>query len=220
MGDKFLKNNNDLQLAKLLFNKGTDDALSFNCLIKKIDDDYVEFIGVSDYSEQVSLGALVDIRIYSADGVIYSSATLLRITKIKDKPVYMTTYPERYDQTQKRQYYRADLHLPITLLTVLNNGSVKQTNATTKNISGRGMCFISLDAKFPDFYSITVNIKFPNRAIVTTAEHVYTNPVTYKGSILYIHAFKFLKIEPEEINYIVKECFLYQLESKREQMKK
>lgn len=216
MANDLINDKSDVKFAKLLFNKGTDDALSFNCLIKNIEREYVNFVGMSDYSDQVSIGAPIDIRIYSTNGVVAAEATLLNMFKIGRTPVYTTTYPSPYEHTQKRAYYRADMHLPITLLIVLSNGSTKQINATTKNISGRGMCFISLDPIFPDYFSITVNIKFKDRFVVTTADHIYTNPVKYKDSILYIHAFKFTGIDPEDINFIVKECFLYQIGKKKQ----
>lgn len=215
MANDLIKDKSDVKFAKLLFNKGTDDALSFNCLIKDIHDEYVTFIGISDYSEQVELGAPIDIRIYSTNGVVAANATLLRISKIGNSPLYTTTYPQSYEHTQKRSYYRADMHLPVTILTVLHNGQTKQINATTKNISGRGMCFISLEPTFPEYFSITINLKFKEKFVITTADHVYTNPVKYKDTMLYIHAFKFTGIEPEDINFIVKECFLYHINNKK-----
>lgn len=215
MANNLIDDKSDVKFAKLLFNKGTDDALSFNCLIKEIKDEYVNFIGMSDYSEQVQLGAPIDIKIYSTNGVVAAGATLLKILKVGNLPVYTTTYPAPYDHTQKRAYYRADMHIPLSIMLVLPNGSTKQINVTSKNISGRGLCFISLDAVFPEYFSITINLKFNDRYVVTTADHVYTNPVKYKDSTLYIHAFKFTGIEPEDINYIVKECFLFQLEKKK-----
>lgn len=215
MANDLIKDKSDVKFAKLLFNKGTDDALSFNCLIKDIHDEYVTFIGISDYSEQVELGAPIDIRIYSTNGVVAANATLLRILKIGNSPLYTTTYPQSYEHTQKRSYYRADMHLPVTILTVLHNGQTKQINATTKNISGRGMCFISLEPTFPEYFSITINLKFKEKFVITTADHVYTNPVKYKDTMLYIHAFKFTGIEPEDINFIVKECFLYHINNKK-----
>jgi len=215
MANDLINDKSDVKFAKLLFNKGTDDALSFNCLIKEIKDEYVTFIGMSDYSEQVELGAPIDIRIYSTNGVVAANATLLRILKIGNSPLYTTTYPQSYEHTQKRAYYRADMHLPVHIITVLPNGQTKQIKATTKNISGRGMCFISLEPEFPQYFSNTVNISFKNRHVITTADHVYTNPVKYKEHTLYIHAFKFTGIEPEDINFIIKECFLHQIDKSK-----
>lgn len=215
MANDLINDKSDVKFAKLLFNKGTDDALSFNCLIKDIQQEYINFVGMSDYTDQVSLGAPIDIKIYSTNGIVAAEATLLKVFKNGNTPIYTTTYPSPYEHTQKRAYYRADMHLPITLLVVLPNGSTKQINATTKNISGRGMCFISLEPTFPEYFSITINLKFKQRYVVTTADFIYTNPVKYKDSILYIHAFKFTGIEPEDINFIVKECFLHQIERKK-----
>lgn len=210
-----LIDNSDIKFAKLLFNKGTDDALSFNCLIKNIEKEYVNFIGMSDYSEQVQIGAPIDMKIYSSNGVVAAQATLLKIFKLSEAPVYTTTYPVTYDHTQKRAYYRADLHLPVTLLTVLPDGQQKKIEATTKNVSGRGMCYVSLEPEFPKYFSITVYLRFKDKIVLTTANHVHTTPVMYKQHKLYVHAFKFIGIEPEDINFIVKECFLYQIQKKK-----
>lgn len=212
MANDLIKDKSDVKFAKLLFNKGTDDALSFNCLIKEIKDETVTFIGMSDYSDQVDAGAPIDIKIYSTNGVVAANATLLRVLKIGHSPLYITTYPKAYDHTQKRAYYRADMHLPVSLLVVKPDGATRKIDATTKNISGRGMCFISLEPEFPQYHSITVQLKFKERFIVATADYVYTNPVLYKDVKLYVHAFKFIGIEPEEINYIIKECFLFQIQ--------
>lgn len=215
MANDLLTDSSDVKFAKLLFNKGTDDALSFNCIIRNVAREYVNFAGMSDYSDQVELGAPIDIRIYSTNGVVAAEATLLKIFKAGTTPIYTTTVPVTYEHTQKRAYYRADMHLPITLLTVLPNGTTKQINATTKNISGRGLCFISLDKDFPEYFSITINIKFKDRFIVTTADYVYTNPVKYKDTTLYIHAFNFTGIEPHDINFIVRECFMFQIDKQK-----
>ena len=215
MANDLLKDSSDIKFAKLIFNKGTDDALSFNCIIRNFDKEFVNFAGMSDYADQVELGAPVDIKVYSTNGVVAAQATLLRMFKAGETRIYTTTVPVTYEHTQKRAYYRADMHLPVNLLVVKPDGSTKNIKATTKNISGRGMCFISLDEDFPEYYSITVNIKFKDRFIVTTADYVYTNPVTYKDTMLYIHAFNFTGIEPQDINYIVRECFLFQVDKQK-----
>lgn len=217
MASDLIKDKSEVKFAKLLFNKGTDDALSFNCLIKEIKDEYVTFIGMSDYTDQVNAGAPIDIKIYSTNGVVAANATLLRVLKVGRSPFYTTTYPKPYDHTQKREYYRADMHLPVSLLVVKPDGSSRTIQATTKNISGRGMCFISLEPEFPQYYSITVQLQFKERIIVATADFVYTNTVLYKDTKLYVHAFKFIGIEPEEINFIIKECFLHQIEKSKKQ---
>ena len=41
------------------------------------------------------------------------------------------------------------------------------------------------------------------------------NPVKYKDSMLYIHAFNFTGIEPQDINFIVRECFLFQVDKQK-----
>ena len=82
MANDLINDKSDVKFAKLLFNKGTDDALSFNCLIKNIEREYVNFVGMSDYSDQVSIGAPIDIRIYSTNGVVAAEATLLNIFKV------------------------------------------------------------------------------------------------------------------------------------------
>ena len=215
MANDLLTDSSDVKFAKLIFNKGTDDALSFNCVIRNVNKEFVNFAGMSDYSDQVELGAPIDIKIYSTNGVVAAQATLLKMFQAGSTPIYTTTVPVTYEHTQKRAYYRADMHLPVNLIVVKPDGSTKNIKATTKNISGRGMCFISLDEDFPEYYSITVNIKLKDRFIVTTADYVYTNPVTYKDTMLYIHAFNFTGIEPQDINYIVRECFLFQVDKQK-----
>lgn len=215
MSNTFLTDSSDVKFAKLLFNKGTDDAFSFNCIIRHVDKEFVNFAGMADYSEQLELGAPIDIRVYSNKGVVAAEATLLKVYKAGNTPIYTTTLPAAYEHTQKRAYYRADMHLPVTILTVLPNGVTKEIKATTRNISGRGMCFISVEEKFPEYHSITINLKFKDRFVITTAEHVYTNSVNYKNMTLYVHAFKFIGIEPQDINFIVRECFIFQINKQK-----
>src|SRR5574344_1391329 len=155
MPNDLINDKSDIKFAKLIFNRGTDDALGFNCLIKRIEKDSVEFVGMSDYSDQVQICAPLDIKIYSSNSVVAAGATLLRTYKVKNTPIYTTTYPQPYDHSQKREYYRADIHIPTTLTITLPNGSTKRMDATTKNISGRGMCFLSLEPEIPDYFSIT-----------------------------------------------------------------
>ncbi len=215
MANDLINEKSDIKFAKLLFNKGTDDALSFNCLIKNVEKDFVNFVGMSDYSDQVKVGSPLDVKIYSSNGVVSAGATLLKVAKKDNTPIYTTSYPKPYDHTQKRAYYRADMHLPVTVMIVLPNAKTHLINTTTKNVSGRGMCFISLEPEIPEYFSITVNLKFKDRYVVTTADHIYTSKVAYKNKFLYIHAFKFIGISVDDINFVIKECFLYQINKKK-----
>ena len=215
MAADLINDGSDVKFARLLFNKGTDDALSFNCLIKDIEQEYINFVATSDYTDQVQAGAPLEVRIYSQSGIVKAEATLLKTYKQNSTLCYTTTYPTPFEHTQKREYYRADIHIPVKLLILLQNGQVKNIEATTKNISGRGMCFVSVEPEIPNYHSITINFTLNGRFFVVTGDYVHSTPVKYKNATLYIHAFKFISIEAEDINFIVKECFLHQLRQKK-----
>ena len=151
----------------------------------------------------------------TGDVVVKAEATLLKTYKQNSTLCYTTTYPTPFEHTQKREYYRADIHVPVKLLILLQNGQVKNIEATTKNISGRGMCFVSVEPEIPNYHSITINFTLNGRFFVVTGDYVHSTPVKYKNATLYIHAFKFISIEVEDINFIVKECFLHQLKQKK-----
>ena len=48
MANDLLTDSSDVKFAKLIFNKGTDDALSFNCVIRNVNKEFVNFAGMSD----------------------------------------------------------------------------------------------------------------------------------------------------------------------------
>ena len=125
MANDLLTDSSDVKFAKLIFNKGTDDALSFNCVIRNVNKEFVNFAGMSDYSDQVELGAPIDIKIYSTNGVVAAQATLLKMFQAGSTPIYTTTVPVTYEHTQKRAYYRADMHLPVNLIVVKPDGSTR-----------------------------------------------------------------------------------------------
>ena len=61
------------------------------------------------------------------------------------------------------------------------------------------------------YKSIDVVINFKNREIKTGAEYVYSRTLAEIGRPVFNHAFILTTIEQKDIDFIVGQCFLYQL---------
>ena len=80
----------------------------------------------------------------------------------------------------------------------------------TVNICGKGIC-ISNTKPFLPYENIEVEISFPNHIINTHAEYVYSRAVSQNAKPEFYHAFVLTDIAQKDIDYIVGQCFLYQL---------
>ena len=181
------------------------------CKIKNIEPDkmliYSENAKTGDKKPKV--GTNLTLNVYSENG-IYNS--LSRVTDVQDDGEYTTyaiTYPAQNKVTQRREYFRANLHIPY-IMKINRNNQEDILEGETVNICGKGIC-IQTTKPFLPYESIYLTINFSTRKIETKAEYVYTRTLVDNGKPAFQHAFVLTTIKQEDIDYIVGQCFLYQL---------
>ena len=136
---------------------------------------------------------------------------MVLVTKDIFNTEYIISYPENSKHSQRREYFRADLHIKFAIKRPAGDfEDIKILEGITKNICGKGMSFLS-DKPFLENDSIEINLYFPDRTISTMAELVYAKQIVIDNNLKFINAFTFTTISGANINYIVKKCFLHQL---------
>lgn len=165
---------------------------------------------IAEVGEELKLNIYTDNGIYSAASMILQSNNGINTTE------YVIAYPANSRHYQRREYFRAEMALD-TKIALMNDSEDEEDyliDAKTKNICGKGMSFVS-ELPLPKHDAIGVTLYFKDRTIETLAEHVYSKEILTLYKIKYVHAFEFKSIGQKDIDYIVKQCFLHQLELRK-----
>ena len=95
-------------------------------------------------------------------------------------------------------------------MTVNRKGVDEISNGETVNICGKGIC-IKTSKPFLPYNSINFVINFKNKTISSDAEYVYSRTIVENGRPMFNHAFVLTTIEQADVDFIVGQCFLFQL---------
>ncbi len=181
------------------------------CKIKNIEAE--RMLIVSDNKKTGSIkpkvGTNLSLNVYSENGIYNSLSRVLDVQEEEDVTIYAIDFPSQNKVTQRREYFRADLHIPY-VMKIARNGKEDVLEGETVNICGKGIC-IKNNKPFLPYDNIQVLIKFKNKEISTNAEYVYSRTSAENGKPFFYHAFMLTTIEKSDIDFIVGQCFLYQL---------
>lgn len=157
----------------------------------------------------------LQLHIYTEQGVYSATSKVLLVSKGIISTEYVITYPENSKHSQRREYFRAEIAVNFAL-TVFNDGDSEQViiNSTTKNICGKGMSYIA-DEPLGGYSTLEVEFFFQERVIRSFAELVYTQPIMVGEKQQYINAFTLTDISKHNIEFIIKKCFLHQLDLRK-----
>lgn len=181
------------------------------CKIKNIETDKILIVSDNSKTGDVKpkVGTNLTLNVYSENGIYNSLSTVIGVEEDDDYTTYAITFPAQNKVTQRREYFRANLHIPFTMK-VLRKDKTDIIEGETVNICGKGIC-IQNSKPFLPYDKIDLNINFKNHTITTNAEYVYSRTVADNGRPAFQHAFMLTTIAQEDIDYIVGQCFLYQL---------
>ena len=181
------------------------------CKIKNIEADRILIVSENSKTGDIKpkVGTNLTLNVYSENGIYNSLSTVTSLEEDEDYTIYSITFPSQNKVTQRREYFRANLHIPFTMK-VLRKDKTDIIEGETVNICGKGIC-IQNSKPFLPYDKIDLNINFKNHAITTNAEYVYSRTVADNGRPAFQHAFMLTTIAQEDIDYIVGQCFLYQL---------
>ena len=86
--------------------------------------------------------------------------------------------------------------------------------AKTRNICGRGMSYLS-EKPLPNYHSVHIDLLFKGKVISTSAMLVYSKVLAVNNKPKFVHAFSFTNITKRDIDFIIKKCFLHQLDLRK-----
>lgn len=210
----------DFKILEVAF-KSKDNTLNkLICTVKSIENDRLVIAANNKKNKDVFAEVGVDLKlyIYTDNGIYSSDSKVLELFKGSFTTEYTISYPTQSKHSQRREYFRADIHVDFVMKVVTDNeqDEVDTISGKAKNICGKGLSFLS-KKPFPAYDSIDVRLLFPDKSILTSAELVYSRPTQVNNKLMFIHAFTFTDISRYDIDYIVKKCFLFQLDHKKKQ---
>ena len=181
------------------------------CKIKNIEPDKMVIFSENSKTGDVKpkKGTNLTLNVYSENGIYNSISRVLDLEDDGEHTVYYISYPAQNKMTQRREYFRANLKIPY-VMTIIRKDKEDVLEGQTVNICGKGIC-IQTTKPFLPYDSINLSINFVNRTIETAAEFVYTRTSVENGRPAFQHAFMLTTIKQEDVDYIVGQCFLYQL---------
>lgn len=190
------------------------------CNVKSIENNKI-FIDANNKKNRniiAKVGDELKIHIYTDNGIYSATSKILLVSQGTSNTEYIIAYPDNSKHSQRREYFRADMQVDFCMKLFQKDSEqeIFTYEGQTKNICGKGMCYIS-DKPFPEYDLIEIELFFKDRNIITTALLVYSKQILVANKSKYIHAFTFTNISKHNIDLIVKKCFLYQLELRKKQ---
>ncbi len=181
------------------------------CKIKNIEPDRMLIYSENSKTGDVKpkAGTNLTLNVYSENGIYNSLSRVSEVHEEDDITIYAISYPSQNKVTQRREYFRANLKIPY-VMTVKRKDKEEIIEGETVNICGKGIC-IQTNKPFLPYETIDLVINFKNHTVKTNAEYVYSRTIAQNGRPAFQHAFVLTTIEQQDIDYIVGQCFLYQL---------
>lgn len=208
----------DFKAFEVSFTNKEQQTQTLYCSVKSIENNRIILDANNQRNNNVftDVGDELRLHIYTDNGIYSATSKVLLVTKGLMNTEYIIAYPANSKHSQRREYFRADLavNFLIDIMTAEEPPKKISFEAKTRNVCGKGMSFVH-DKPFPEYSSIRVNMLFKERTLETTATLVYSKQIVAGSNPKYIHAFVFNSISQKNIDYIVKQCFLYQLDLKK-----
>lgn len=181
------------------------------CKIRNIEPDKMLIVSENSKTGDVKpkVGTNLALNVYAENGIYNSISRVLDVQESDNETIYAISYPAQNKMTQRREYFRADLKINYKL-SVKRGDKVDVLEGETTNICGKGIC-IRNTKPFLTYDKIDVELNFKNRAVHSNAEYVYSRTSFDGGKPSFLHAFMLTNIEQKDVDFIVGQCFLYQL---------
>ncbi|MBR1680990.1 PilZ domain-containing protein [bacterium] len=181
------------------------------CKIKNIEPNRMLIVSENSKTGEIKpkVGTNLTLNVYSENGIYNSLSSVIDVQEEENTTVYAISYPSQNKVTQRREYFRANLKIPY-VMSIKRGDKDDLLEGETLNICGKGIC-IQNSKPFLPYENINLTLNFKNKSISTDAEYVYTRTTSENGKPAFQHAFVLTTISQEDIDFIVGQCFLYQL---------
>lgn len=208
----------DFKSFEVVFNNQNGELQKIICNVIRIEHDRIFLDANNQKNEGVSAkaGDEFKLHIYTENGIYSATSKIIQVTPGAVNTEYVIAYPANSKHSQRREYFRADIELPFRMTIISKDGSNTPISVTskTKNICGKGMSYIA-DTVFPESSLIEVELNFVDKLVTTQAELVYSKQILVNNRPKFVHAFTFTTINKANIDFIVKKCFLHQLDLRK-----
>lgn len=128
------------------------------------------------------------------------------------------SFPYETNIIERRKLVRVSLKLNVEVFYHENEDSAEEKTffATTRNISGNGLCYLSKQSlKNSCNIQCKIHLQDENpKSVKVNCNLVYSKKVKLKDKISYLTALVYTSISDEDSTRIVKECFKYQINRK------
>lgn len=216
----------DFKSFEVVFLNSEKELQKLFCTVKSIENNRI-FINANNQQNKnmfANIGDDLTLHIYTENGIYSASSKVLLVSKGIVNTEYVISYPENSKHSQRREYFRADLAIDFSMNVFENIEPESATNhqkqivfvvdSKTRNICGKGMSYMS-DKPFPEATMIELSLHFKEKTVSTSASLVYSKQIVVNNRPKFIHAFTFTDIAKKNIDFIVKKCFLHQLDLRR-----
>lgn len=201
----------DFKSLEVVFSLNGEPQKIF-CSVKSIEHDRIILAASNQQNKNIFAieGSDLKLHLFTENGIYSAVSKILSINKGLKVTEYAAAYPINSKHSQRREFFRADLHIDFKMTVKNENIQDEVIKASTKNICGKGMSFVS-EKPFSEYSSIKLELNFAKKNITTDASLVYSKQIVVDNSPLFVHAFTFTNISSRDIDFIVKKCFLHQL---------
>ena len=197
-------------------NKGTSHKLV--CTVKFVDNEYLILIANNQQNNHVfaKAGNELNVCIFTEMGVFTAVSKVVQVFEGVVNSEYIITYPEKSRHFQRREYFRVSMSVDTNITIIRDSPDLSDLiiHSKTKNICGKGMSCLC-EQLIPDYAVIVVELLFSERVITTLAAPIYNKKINIYDQSKVINGFSFLDITKKDIDFIVKKCFLHQLEQRK-----
>lgn len=211
----------DFKSFEVVFHNKEGELQKIYCVVKRIEHDRI----ILDANNQKNQGIFANqgdefnLHIYTENGIYSATSKIMQVTTGTINTEYVIAYPANSKHSQRREYFRADILVPfkLNIFTEEESETPVVVSSRTKNICGKGMSYVS-DTVFPAHNLVELELTFPEKVINTQAELVYSKQIVVNNRPKFVHAFTFTTINKTGIDFIVKKCFLHQLDLRKKLM--
>lgn len=208
----------DFKSFEVVFVNKDRELQKIYCDVKSIEHDRIILHANNKKNNGIraSVGDEFKLHIYTENGIYSATSRILLASEGVINTEYVIAYPANSKHSQRREYFRADLHIPFRIDVAIGEPEAPPfiIEGRTRNICGKGMSYIS-DKMFVEHESMNITLSFKEREIQTTASLVYSKQIVVENRPKFIHAFTFHNISKQNIEFIIKQCFFHQLDLKK-----
>ena len=212
----------DFKAFEVVFIDKEKQLQTLYCTIKSIENNriFLDANNQKNHNTFADVGDELRLHIYTENGIYSATSKILLVSKGVLSTEYIIAYPANSKHSQRREYFRADMSVGFRMdvVTSAENSEKIVIEAKTKNVCGKGMNYIS-DSPFPEHETIGLDLFFKEREVHTQATVVYSKQIVAGNNPKYVHAFAFTSISQDNINFVVKKCFLHQLDVRKQQQR-